>query len=559
METLVVNLSGRVRRDRLYGKDYLVAPLTLIVPGVLNGSKGPLLYPPEEVGKDPSIWNGVPIVVNHPSENGMAISARSPDVLNKQGIGFVFRSKMGEALGAEGWFDVDSTARIAPKILTKLQNNESIELSTGLFTDNFLAPPDSIFNSKTGKKSYKYIARNYRPDHLAILPDQVGACSLKDGCGVLANQESEGEIMTENKQTLWQKLGEMLGITDNAFCPTGKGGGVDPTCGGGSGGSRGDANLSSHNEGYGFHGAVYKNSLGDKANQTAHEQFRKAAKEIAEKYNLTSEEARNYLDSSIGRHVGERVASGLNIHDAMKDYHVSSKHLKKSLKEIQDQTKEGVFNNQLQENEETGMKDSEKKVIVDNLISNCGECGWTEDDRETLNKLSDKTLTVLDNQRKTLALNQIVVNAVKEITDNETDCDKMVVALQEKLKAKEPTKVDNQEKKEEEKKEVIANLSQQDQDDLAFARRLKSELKQRHIATITANSGNKFTAEQLDKMSLETLEGMASLAKVEQTINKEQEAVMNYLGSAVAPQMRSTEADRKNILPMSTIDWSKKA
>jgi hypothetical protein len=31
------------------------------------------------------------------------------------------------------------------------------------------------------------VARNYRPDHLAVLPDQRGACSLTDGCGVMVN------------------------------------------------------------------------------------------------------------------------------------------------------------------------------------------------------------------------------------------------------------------------------------------------------------------------------------------------------------------------------------
>ena len=39
-------------------------------------------------------------------------------------------------------------------------------------------------------KSYTYIAKNYRPDHLAVLPDNSGACSISDGCGVLVNQRN---------------------------------------------------------------------------------------------------------------------------------------------------------------------------------------------------------------------------------------------------------------------------------------------------------------------------------------------------------------------------------
>jgi hypothetical protein len=39
---LTANLVGRSRRETLNGREYIVAPVTLIVPGVLNGSKGAL-------------------------------------------------------------------------------------------------------------------------------------------------------------------------------------------------------------------------------------------------------------------------------------------------------------------------------------------------------------------------------------------------------------------------------------------------------------------------------------------------------------------------------------
>ena len=164
------------------GRDYIVAPLTLIVPGVLNGSKGALYYPPEEVSRDPDVWNGVPIVVYHPTRNGVHVSARDPDVLDKQGIGMVLRSKAGGKLTAEGWFDVEATRRVDNRVLQALEAGSRMELSTGLFTEN--EPARGTFNGKP----YDAIARNYKPDHLAILPDQVGACSVNDGCGVMVNQ-----------------------------------------------------------------------------------------------------------------------------------------------------------------------------------------------------------------------------------------------------------------------------------------------------------------------------------------------------------------------------------
>jgi hypothetical protein len=52
MELLTANFAGKVRERRMGGRDYLVAPLSLIVPGVLNGSQGPLYYPEEEIARN---------------------------------------------------------------------------------------------------------------------------------------------------------------------------------------------------------------------------------------------------------------------------------------------------------------------------------------------------------------------------------------------------------------------------------------------------------------------------------------------------------------------------
>lgn len=181
LASVVANLSGEVRRAKMHGREYLVAPLSMIVPGVLPGSKGPLLYPEDEVSKNPGAWNGIPIVVNHPMKDGMPVEARSPDILDKYQIGTVFNARYNGKLVAEGWFDVDRTRKTNIGIYQRLVNNEPQELSTGLYTDN--EPFEGTWNGR----DYKYIARNYRPDHLAILLTSRGACSIQDGCGVLIN------------------------------------------------------------------------------------------------------------------------------------------------------------------------------------------------------------------------------------------------------------------------------------------------------------------------------------------------------------------------------------
>jgi hypothetical protein len=181
MTRMTGNLAGRVERRTLHGREYLVAPLSMIVPGVLNGSRGALFYPLDEISATADAWNGMPIVVGHPMIGGRNVSARSPDVLEQFGIGTVYNTAVNGKLTAEGWFDVERTKAIEPQILSALMRGEPIELSTGLFTDNEARP--GVHNGV----SYTHVARNYRPDHLAILTDQKGACPLEAGCGVLAN------------------------------------------------------------------------------------------------------------------------------------------------------------------------------------------------------------------------------------------------------------------------------------------------------------------------------------------------------------------------------------
>ena len=67
MQYLTYNQRMRiVRREMLNGREHIVAPVRMLVPGVLNGSQGPGYYPPEEVAKNPTDWDHSPITINHP-------------------------------------------------------------------------------------------------------------------------------------------------------------------------------------------------------------------------------------------------------------------------------------------------------------------------------------------------------------------------------------------------------------------------------------------------------------------------------------------------------------
>ncbi len=211
MEQITANLSGKARRVTKNGRDYYVVPLSMLVPGVLNGSQGPLFYPLDEITKNYSAWNGMPIVVYHPMKDGKHVSARSPDVMEKQGIGTVFETNVAGKLNAVGWIDIEKARRVDNRVIEAIEANRPIELSTGVGTDNEIAPEGSEFN---GVK-YTHIARNYRPDHLAILPDQKGACSVVDGCGVLVN--ALGEVLENSAAVLkgFTGFSGFMGATDH--------------------------------------------------------------------------------------------------------------------------------------------------------------------------------------------------------------------------------------------------------------------------------------------------------------------------------------------------------
>jgi hypothetical protein len=185
---LVSNLAGSIRREILGGQEYIVAPVTMIVPGVLNGSQGPLLYTLEEIGKNLERWNGIPLVVYHPTHNGEYTSARDPEVLNTQGIGRVFGAAVNGKLTAEAWFNVADVRRVDQRVLDSLEQGKPIELSTGLLTRHRIK--EGTFNGE----EYKAVVYDLQPDHLAILPDVKGACSIEQGCGVLINEETKGLI-----------------------------------------------------------------------------------------------------------------------------------------------------------------------------------------------------------------------------------------------------------------------------------------------------------------------------------------------------------------------------
>lgn len=221
LRSIIFNASGTVRTDFIDGVEYWVAPMVMGVEGVLNGSQGPLFYPEDEWSKNPSLWDCKPIVVNHPEIDGQFVSACSPEMLSKQQVGMILNTTWDGRLSAEAWIDKKKVAKVSEKVKNALENCEKMEVSTGLFTEN--EAKSGVFK---GKK-YTGIARNLVPDHLAILPDEVGACSNADGAGLMVNKErlfcanklSFSAIRSKLYDALREKYRKPMSVTSPLMSP----------------------------------------------------------------------------------------------------------------------------------------------------------------------------------------------------------------------------------------------------------------------------------------------------------------------------------------------------
>lgn len=188
-----------LREETLDDRTHLVAPVIILVEGVHKKK----LYTVEMLSDRPETWNGIPVVVQHPRENGEYVSANTPGWLESSCVGRLFNviwDPTKRSVPGEIWIDIEKAQAAFPEVLEHLKQGRPLEVSTGLFTHEDQRPGD--WNGE----QYESTILTYTPDHLALLPGGgVGACSWQDGCGVRANAEinrSEPMNITEARYQL---------------------------------------------------------------------------------------------------------------------------------------------------------------------------------------------------------------------------------------------------------------------------------------------------------------------------------------------------------------------
>ena len=156
--------TAQVKRAEYDGREWLTCPVVMLVEGQVNGA----IIQAVELAKSAPSWNGRPVTVLHPRDGDQPISANSPAIMDQWAVGQVFDVHEADGkLKGVLWVDIQKAVKLGFEDLLKdLQAEKMMEVSTGYFADEVEGAHVNI-----------------RPDHLAILPGEVGACSIADGCG----------------------------------------------------------------------------------------------------------------------------------------------------------------------------------------------------------------------------------------------------------------------------------------------------------------------------------------------------------------------------------------
>lgn len=215
------------------------------------------------------------------------------------------------------------------------------------------------------------------------------------------------------------------------------------------------------------------------------------------------------------------------------------------------------------------LTDKQREQIVDSLITNAcscknkGKCGckdkgvFQEEDREGLEGMSDERLVqmnnaLVENGKKVAVVNSLVTDGIDVGKDHYVlNDDGTFVKAKKGAKPAKKDKAADPDEDEDEGEEGVANNAEQNEEKwlknaptrikgiVRNAMRLEDEQREQLIETITTNSNNRYTEEQLTAMETDDLENLAALAgPAANSYEDEDEEVKprrrpNYLGAGV--------------------------
>lgn len=194
-KSFILGSDGKDRNlGKILGNEYTILKAVMMVEGAyspfISGSEETesIFFEAGEMKKSTITWNGRPVALNHPPGN---VSCNTPTVFDNQWLGFVFNSEFNDndkRLICDMWLDSER----ASDIIDRVYNGGKIDVSIGAYGN--LEDSPGYFNNKQYSKRITSVVG----DHLALLPDSIGACSWDDGCGIRAKKKYSYDIKIED-------------------------------------------------------------------------------------------------------------------------------------------------------------------------------------------------------------------------------------------------------------------------------------------------------------------------------------------------------------------------
>lgn len=507
LQRITANIGGKYRREKLEGRTHLVVPCVMLKEGVLNGSGGPIFYSEDEVGKNPDAWNGMPIVIDHPAEeDGTFVSARQATVFNQRKVGVVLETEWDGKLKAEAWFDEERTKQVDKRVYNAIIKKKKMEVSTGLDGDLDDTPGDH------DGVAYDASICNLRPDHLAVLPDQIGALSVADGGGLFANalkNEPEGfrTVAMRSIENAVKSIGAVFVANELSFSDR----------------SRAISDLLSAT--YGEKGKYWSGWVTDVYD--GYVIFWNGDKMWRQDYSVNDDAVSL---TGTPTEVRRTVSYVANAAPPTEDDEMATK---------------AKF---------------DKKKFVERLIAN-GDA--TEEEREKLLATDEKVLITFEAALDAAAVKENteanddhsakkVVNKKKQVVEEDDEDDTEIETKPAKKKVANAAVV------EETEEDAVKKLPKRLQKMLANAEKNEEALKGRYVKRILNSKGNRFKEEYLKAQDVEVLEGMARLATATDEEDEDDDSPLttnrrkaNYIGNAGAfdePEDDEPEDETEDLL-----------
>jgi len=177
------NSIGKPREETRNGRKVVIVSSATMPDNIVMND---IRYPADEIAKSFATLNRAPAPLGHPMIGGMFVSARDPEAINMNHVGAWNENvrRDGGRVFLDKVIDVEVANRTEAGrgLMTAINEGKPIHTSTGLLANLEDAPENS---------GAKFVAKDIKFDHDAILLNEKGAATPEQGVGMFVNSTGE--------------------------------------------------------------------------------------------------------------------------------------------------------------------------------------------------------------------------------------------------------------------------------------------------------------------------------------------------------------------------------